>query len=405
MRKSIKLQLEQSELREKINPLLNKESLSDEERADLGKMTKRMQEIEVELRAALVAEGETEERARAEFTDANDTPEARELSRITDAASVGAIFSAALEHRTTDGETAELQAHLGLAPNQVPLVLLRQPIEHRAVTPAPGNVGRNMQPIIPAVFPQSVAAFLGVDMPTVPVGDAVFPVLSTSADVRVPDENAAAAETTGAFTADVLQPSRLQASFFYSRESAARFAGMDAALRQNLGDALADKLDERVVAGSAGLLAANVLTNHNVNAKTTYALYRSQLAYGRVDGKYAGSVGDIRVVMGAATYGHAASQFRSDNAGDRAALEDLQSVTGGVRVSAHVTAVVNNKQNAIVRLGMRRDMVAPVWQGVTLIPDEVTLAANGQIKVTAVMLYAVKVLRAAGFWKQQTQHA
>ena len=33
----------------------------------------------------------------------------------------------------------------------------------------------------------------------------------------------------------------------------------------------------------------------------------------------------------------------------------------------------------------------------TLIPDEVTKAANGQIVVTAVMLYAVKVLRAAGF--------
>ena len=50
-------------------------------------------------------------------------------------------------------------------------------------------------------------------------------------------------------------------------------------------------------------------------------------------------------------------------------------------------------------------IASPIWEGVTLIPDEVTLAANGQIKVTAVMLYAVKILRAAGFWKQQSQHA
>ena len=77
-----------------------------------------------------------------------------------------------------------------------------------------------------------------------------------------------------------------------------------------------------------------------------------------------------------------------------------------VRVSAHVPAVSNaNKQNAVVRLGMRRDMVAPVWEGVTLIPDEITKAANGQIVVTAVMLHAVKILRAGGFWKQETQHA
>ena len=45
---------------------------------------------------------------------------------------------------------------------------------------------------------------------------------------------------------------------------------------------------------------------------------------------------------------------------------------------------------------MRRDMTAPVWEGVTLIPDEITKAGSGQIVVTAVMLYSVKILRAAG---------
>ena len=109
--------------------------------------------------------------------------------------------------------------------------------------------------------------------------------------------------------------------------------------------------------------------------------------------------------MGASVYGHAAGQFRSANAGDRAALEDLMSVTGGVKVSAHVPAVSGNKQNTVVRLGSRRDMVAAIWEGVTLIPDEITLAANGQIKITAVMLHSVKILREAGFYKQQVQIA
>ena len=31
--------------------------------------------------------------------------------------------------------------------------------------------------------------------------------------------------------------------------------------------------------------------------------------YGRVDGKYAGSVGDLRIVMGSETYAHSAKQF------------------------------------------------------------------------------------------------
>ena len=126
---------------------------------------------------------------------------------------------------------------------------------------------------------------------------------------------------------------------------------------------------------------------------------------GEVDGEYAMTVADLRIVMGSGTYAHAAKQFRSDNAGDRAALEDLMAVTAGVKVSKHVPAVVSNKQNCVIRLGMRRDMVSPIWEGITLIPDEITLAGKGQIKITAVMLHAIKVLRAAGFYKQQTQHA
>ena len=140
-------------------------------------------------------------------------------------------------------------------------------------------------------------------------------------------------------------------------------------------------------------------------AVTSYANYRNELGYGRVDGTYAAAVGDLRIVMGAATYGHAAGVFRSDNAGDRAALEDLMQVTAGIKVSAHVPGVANNKQNALVRLGSRRDMVSPVWEGISLIPDEITKAATGQIVITAVMLHAVKILRSAGFHKQQVQHA
>ena len=51
------------------------------------------------------------------------------------------------------------------------------------------------------------------------------------------------------------------------------------------------------------------------------------------------------------------------------------------------------------------DAVAALWEGVTLIPDEVTGAKKGEISLTAVMLHAVKILRAGGFHKQQSQHA
>ena len=153
--------------------------------------TARMQAIEPELRAAIVAEAADETRDRTEF---GDDPEGRELRALIVGASVGEIFQAAVEHRATDGRTAELQAHVKLPANSIPLALLREP-EARAVTPGPAEVGTNQQPIIPGVFPQSCAAFLGVDMPTVGVGEAVFPVLATNAVVGVPAEGAIPAGT------------------------------------------------------------------------------------------------------------------------------------------------------------------------------------------------------------------
>ena len=126
-----------------------------------------------------------------------------------------------------------------------------------------------------------------------------------------------------------------------------------------------------------------------------------------MDGRFANVPGDLRVVVGSATYAHVANVYGTD-IGLPSALEGLTSpsILGGLRVSAHVPAATNaHKQFAVVRRGMRRDAVAPIWEGITIIPDEVTLAAKGQIKITAIMLHAVKILRVAGFAKVQVQHA
>ena len=409
------LLIEQSEHREKTNTILAVEvsKRSDEQKADLTKSTDRLKAIEPDLRSAIVADEAAQTKVAKEF--AEDT-EGAELRQLIGGASIGDIFSATIEHRATEGRTAELQQHHHLAGNQIPLALLREPVEARAVTPAPGDVGTSQSEITPGVFPQSCAAFLAIDSPTVPVGDAVFPVLTSNAVVGVPAEGAipagtgidAEGATTGSFTADVLTPGRLQAAFFYSREDRARFAGMDSSLRQNLGDALSDKFDQQILAGTNGLFTGTILDNHNVNAVTTFPLYKANFAFARVDGTWASTVADLRIVMGSATFAHAATVYRaSAGASDSidAALSVLTGETGGVKVSAHVPAVATMKQNSVIRLGMRRDMVAPIWEGVTLIPDEITKASTGQIVVTAVMLHAVKLLRPGGFFKQQSQHA
>ena len=394
-----KIEIRLSEVRTRLNEIagLEGDGRTEEIRSEQTTLTTEFTDLEERHRAAIISDPETE------VTDDAEGRELRALTEGPDAANVGAIYTAAVEHRQTDGREAELQQHFKLAGNQIPLSMLRT--EHRTtgVTPAPGSVGATQAAIVPGVFPMSMSAFLGVEMPTVGVGDAVFPVMAANATVRTPAEGAEAVFTTGSFSGDALTPSRLQASFFHSLEDRARFVGMGEALRQNLGDALGDGLDKQVISGPNGLLNGANIPNRNVTVTTSYALYRSGLLFGRVDGKYAGEASDIRIVMGTDTHAHAASIYRSTES-DSSALDLLQRDSGGVRVSAHVPASSNNKQNVLVRLGLRQDMVAAVWEGISLFVDEATLIDEGELKITAVMLYAVKILRAGGFYKQQTLH-
>ena len=401
MLQSQKLAVELSEKRERINILRTKtDELSTVEKEERESLTKRLIEIEPEIRAAIVAEG-------VENATTNTTGEDVELRQLVSRADLGNIYQSVIEHRATSGAEKEIQDHFRLNGNQIPLSMLRMESRATGVTEAPANVQSNQQPIIPAVFPASVAAFLNIDMPTVGTGDAVFPVLSTSADAGTPAENTAQDETAGEFTANALSPKRIQASFFYSREDAARFSGLGESLRMNLSDALSDKLDSEVLRGTEGLFTGTKLTNHNVSAITDFEAYLSHFGWARVDGKYANSTGELKIACGNATYAHAGQSYAgtATNKGDLSAIEKLMDITAGVQVSAHVPAVSSSKQNAVIRLGGRRDMVAAIWEGVTLIPDEITLAKKGQIQITAIMLHAIKILRSDGFYKQQSQHA
>ena len=186
----------------------------------------------------------------------------------------------------------------------------------------------------------------------------------------------------------------------YRRVDAARFPGMDAALRMALNAGLEEKLDYEVLRGSEGLLTGSKLTNHNKSGETSHAQYLSQFCFGRVDGRYAAEQSDLKVLMGSGTYAHAGSTYQTNP--HMSALDALMAKIP-VRVSEHVPAVASTKQNNVIRLGMRNDYVQPIWNNITIIVDEVTGSGKGEIEVTAVMLTNTKILRSSGFYKQQAQ--
>ena len=162
-----------------------------------------------------------------------------------------------------------------------------------------------------------------------------------------------AAQTDAEFVATNLSPERLQAILLsYRRTDASRFAGLDAALRLALNGGLQEKLDQQAISGTDGLLTSTNLDNNNVSATSTFALYLSGLLYGRVDGRYARTPSDVKMILGQGTFAHASAAFKGNNS-DESGVERLQEKSGGLMVSAHTPAVSGNKQNALI----------PPWHG------------------------------------------
>ena len=389
------LQIRKSEISEKLNALLGLETRSEEQDGELVKLTGEGQKIEPEIRAALVAEPAPND------TLVTGDAEARELAQLTAKSNMGAILLAVTEKRHCLGAELELQQAHGLAENQIPLDMLR--VEQRAagVTTAPTNVGTMEETIVQPVFASGAGAFLGITRPTVAAGDAVYPVLATRPDVGGPHADSSdVPETDSTFDADLLAPQRIQASSMYRRVDAARFPTMDSALRMALNSGLTEKLDYEVLRGVEGLLTGSKLANHNKSGETTHAQYLSQFCFGRVDGRFAAEQGDLKVLMGAGTYGHAGSTYQTNP--HLSALDALMEKIP-IRVSAHIPAVASTKQNNIVRLGLRSDYIQPMWNNITIIVDEVTGSGKGEIEVTAVLLTNTKILRQSGFYKQQAQ--
>ena len=268
--------------KKELRALALKEDSSAE---DIEAKTKEVGDLESRAAALAVSEPVVE----PVKTEPTEDASVRELRSLEGKCELGRIVSATVEQRAVDGAELELQQHHGLGLNQIPLSMIR---EERAVTAAPADVGTGQATIVPGVFPRSCCRVpFGIPSPTVPVGDHAYPVLTKNAVVEALAEAAGGTETDGSFSGDLLAPSRLQASFRFSREDRARFAGMNEALRMNLADALSDALDKQIMQGTEGLLTGTNLPNNNVSTVTDFAGYRSDLLFGRVDGAYRGLSG------------------------------------------------------------------------------------------------------------------
>ena len=263
-------------------------------------------------------------------------------------------MSCALTGRPVVGASAEYADAEGLS-GFMPLDLLDAPeSEARAVTPGPADeTVANTRPTVPFAFARTDAAALGIAMPMVAAGEAHYPALTTAPPAGPKAADAAASQTAAAFTLTKREPKRITGQFLIRVEDIALMPSMERDLRLGIASAMADSLDGQVINGSGG--GANlaglfsVATDVNVAGATeTFSTAIVRFA-GVVDGKHANGFGDIRALIGVATFAKYAAIFANADKGDISAYDHLMSKLGTLRVSTRVPGKSNNGQKAYSR--------------------------------------------------------
>lgn len=222
MKTSQKLTLRVSEIRQRLNEIggLADDALTDEIRSERDGLVTEYGETESKLRAAIIAEDDEAKRAETRGGGAGEDAETAELRSLQGRISLGRFLQCFADGEQLSGAERELTEHRGLTTSgqMVPwdafLPPPAAPAELRAdvVTPAPASGNPvNATEIIGRVFARTAARRLGVVMPSVPIGQASYPVLTTGQTAEFVDPDGAKEAAAGSFTPNVLTGVRLQA--------------------------------------------------------------------------------------------------------------------------------------------------------------------------------------------------
>ena len=390
---SQRLQLEISELRNRINAMAN----SDDYEVDvLEKMNGEYRRAEVRFQSALIEENEEEERAPDGDVD-GQTLEIRELRHNVQTA---AYVTAALLQEPLTGREKELNEALelrGAGHIEMPWAALlsdNDRLQLRAATEAPDTSDVLTNRILGRVFASGALQYLGVHFPTVPAGASNYPVLSAGVAPATADKEGAANQTAAILTPNVLKPQRLTAEYLVAVEDLYILRDMEDGLRTDLAGAMTEAMDKEGISGDGsdpditGILSALTVPT-TPTAEATFSTYASA-RNAQVDGRYAQNQDDVRLLLGSSTFAHAASLYQQGSG------VSAISAMGNPRVSPHIPDPSSNIQHAIASRSMGR-CVAPLWPSISLVRDNVTLASKGQIKLVAIALWSFKLLDTGGY--------
>ena len=401
MTKLQKLQIRQSEIRERLNSLLGLETRSEEQTTELKTLTAEGSALEPEIRASIIAAPDLDE----VITQTGD-PEMRERLELRSKARVNDFLRARMRGQFAGGASGEYADAVGVTDGSIPLDLF-QPPETRAITPPPSTgTGVRLRPIQPFVFAEGLAGLIGIAMPVVESGQFSTATITTALQATARSKGDDADDTAAALTAVTSGVKRISASVTTAAEDEASVGAdnFEAALSAHMQLALQNAHDGFALTGNGvapnpkGILTAlgAVATRADVETFGSYAAVPADA----VDGLFARETSDVLILCGTKTLTHAAKTFQSNTAVSASGY--LRSESGGFRASSRFAAPASNVQQALaVRRGRPGVEVAvqPVWNRI-VIDDIYTLSASAQRKVVMHILLGDVIVQQAGAFKR-----
>ena len=373
----------QSKERGRLAELSVVDDLSDEQRAEFDTIEKATPDLERQIRGAMVAADE-EDAAQQTAAAAQPDAEQRERIELRSKASLTNFVKCALAGRQVDGAEAELSSAAGIG-GGIPLELwdTTETFEKRAATEAPGTVGVNLDRIRPAVFANSIAPKLGIEMPRISSGTYTSATLATSTVAAAQAKGGVADATAATFNVTAVTPKRITARLSLQVEDVAAVgqANFESILRENLSLVLSDELDQQAINGDGN--APNLtgifdrLTDPSAPGGIADFDAFAAAHAGGIDGLWANSLKDVAIICGPATMMLSARTFQTatNYKGELSAAAYATENTGGFATNKRMPDADSEVQQGILYrkgrammggAGAMRTAVCPHWNEISI---------------------------------------
>ena len=360
-----------------------------------------------EARAAALTATETAENGPDVTT--GEGAEAREIRELEGRVEVRRYIGAAMDGGAVDGAEREYNQALGMGAGSFPLRLLAPEVETRATTDTSAGVTQGTW--LDRLFADTAAMYLGVSFRSVRSGVQAYPTTTAGASAAQRGRKEAAADGVWTVSVAEVKPTRNAVRAVFSVEDSARLMGLEDALRRDLRMALTEGIDRAVFLGGSGanedtaditglqthasVIEATLSQSNKVKPANTVALLA-----GLIDGQYAASPGDLRIVASVGANTLWMSTVANAAAENQTLAQFLRASGFGWRVRGGIeTATAAGDYAAFVGLarGIEGSGVAPVWDSARLIRDELSGAARGEVAITLHSLWGFALPRPANF--------